>query len=287
MMKHLHLITPKKQHTTTVGVLKASAEKRSINIHIIDPDEFDFAHIPRLTKKDGLYRVGIDKKSRLVEQLLVNKHAAIFYTDYTHCVGGVGNTIAGDALFHWKQGLPIIKTVFSVTNNRQQLKAYVEYLGGFPVIIKSMGGSRGIGVMKIDSYESLFSIVDFLATTNSHFILRAYVDYVEHARLVVVGNKVVASMQYKRVPGDFRSNVGKQFVSQPKKYGKDINKLAVRSVTVLGREFGGVDILIDKKKQAHLAEVNTPCYFPSAQEKTGIEISGIMLDHLIAKSKRL
>ncbi|KKQ44614.1 MAG: hypothetical protein US63_C0025G0019, partial [Candidatus Moranbacteria bacterium GW2011_GWC2_37_8] len=45
------------------------------------------------------------------------------------------------------------KTLNLFSRDRDLLQKYVEFLGGFPIIIKSLGGSHGVGVMKIDSFS--------------------------------------------------------------------------------------------------------------------------------------
>ena len=62
--------------------------------------------------------------------------------------------------------------------------------------------------------------------------------------------------------------------------------MAVKAVRSLGYEFGGVDILFEEEtNNPYIAEVNFPCFFPTTQRLTNIDISGKMIDFLINKSK--
>ncbi|MDX9970321.1 MAG: hypothetical protein RBS56_00230 [Candidatus Gracilibacteria bacterium] len=285
-MKNLYLIFKKDTNQTTLDLLKKSAEERNISVIPIYSEDFDFSENLILTKEDALYRLSIDKRSELVEKFLINENVTTFYHSINACVSKLDNVIEA-TLIHKKNNLPIIKTIFSLTNNKELLKMYAKELNNFPLIIKSVGGQHGVGVMKIDSLESLFSISDYLHKQNDSYILRQFIDYTEHARLIVLGNSVISSIEYKRVTDDFRSNVGKELTLINKKFDPTIEDIAVKAVSSLGFDFGGVDILIDKSGLPFIAEVNFPCFFPRAQQYSNIDISGKMIDFLLNKSKVL
>ncbi|NMB56513.1 hypothetical protein GYA19_01070 [Candidatus Beckwithbacteria bacterium] len=284
-MKNLYLIiskTPSKTALITFNLITKSAEERNIKIHKIFVEDFDFSQEIKFTKEDGLYRISTGNKSALIEKYLINSEVKVLYQNNKFCLGKLTHNI-GSSLIHQKLDLPIIKTIFEITNNRELLKKYVRYLDGFPIIIKAIGGSHGIGIMKIDSFESLASVCDYLVNKGNNFIMRKYIDYIKHARLIVLGDRVISSIEYKRVNGDFRSNVGDKIDVVEENFGELVNKTAVDSVNALGYEFGGVDILIDQNNNHYIAEVNFPCYFARTQNATGFDISGAMLDYLIQK----
>lgn len=184
-----------------------------------------------------------------------------------------------------KSNLPIIKTIYHLTRDRQLLKKYVDYLGGFPLIIKTSGSSHGIGVMKLDSFDSLISVVDYLVKTQDRFIMRRFIDYTQHARLIVLGNKVIGSIEYKKIRGDFRSNVGDKLNVHTVNFSNEIQAMAIKATHAINIDFSGTDILIDREGNGFIAEVNFPCFFPRVQLATGIDIAGQMIDYLIQKSK--
>ncbi len=141
--------------------------------------------------------------------------------------------------------------------------------------------------MKIDSLESLFSVCDYLNSKSEPIILRKFIKHKEQARIIVLGDKVLAN-HTNLTSEDFRTNVGnnnsrKRLV---KEYDEKIKNMAVKAVRSLGYEFGGVDILFEEEtNNPYIAEVNFPCFFPTTQRLTNIDISGKMIDFLINKSK--
>lgn len=279
-MKNLYLILRKDSDKTIFDLLKKSAEERGIYVKAIYTEDFDFTENITLTKNDALYRISTDKQSSLIENFLINESVNSFYYSLKDRVRGVG---IGAILIHKKNNLPINKTIFSLTDDKTLLKKYAYELGGFPIIIKSLGGQHGVGVMKVDSLESLYSVSDYLCEQKDNFILRQFIDYKVHARLTVLGHKVISSLGYKRVESDFRTNAVDNPNIVSKKFDSNIEDIAVKAISVLGYEFGGVDILIDKDGSLYITEVNFPCRW--VQQYSSIDISGRMIDFLINKSK--
>lgn len=62
-------------------------------------------------------------------------------------------------------GLPVPRTVFNLLPRRQSLTDAVEALGGLPVILKAPGGEGGAGVIRVDTWDTLFALADYLPST--------------------------------------------------------------------------------------------------------------------------
>ena len=63
--------------------------------------------------------------------------------------------------------------------------------------------------------------------------------------------------------------------------------MALKAARVLRIEFGGVDILENQDQKRLPAKLNFSCYFADQQRDADIDIAGAMLDHLMAKSRRI
>lgn len=271
---------------TSAKLLRKSCEERSIEFIHINPVDFDYTSKIHFEKGDLLYRIKTGQGAKNVERFLVNDKVTTFFVNFE-----VGNAIYENMFFHDKYGIPTPKTVFNIPTDRDLLKKYVEYCGGFPVIIKAMGGSHGVGVMKIDSLSSLLSVSDYLLSKkfgngNGDIVMKEFINVTRSARLIALGGKVIDSIEYQAPSGDFRSNEGGIPNVEKKIFSDEINETAVRATQVLGLEFGGVDILIDEKGNHYVAEVNFPAFFPRAQMLSGVDISGMMVDYLVQKSEK-
>lgn len=285
-MKNLYLILRKGSNKTTFDLLQKSAEERGICVKAIYTEDFDFTKNFLLTEEDGLYNLCDDLHSQVIEKSIINDKVTSLYENYLNCMYKKSDVDdITSYIIHARNNLPTINSILAFTNNKEKLHKYTKHLGGCPIIIKALNGSHGVGVMKIDSLESLYSVVDYITKQNDEFILRQYIDYKEHARLIVLWGKVISSIEYKRVENDFRSNAGNDLNVVHKKFDSHIEDIAVKAVQVLGYEFGGVDILIDQDGNPFIAEVNFPCYFPRAQQHANIDIAWQIIDFLINKSK--
>ena len=79
----------------------------------------------------------------------------------------------------------------------------------FPLILKTLEGSKGVGVLFIESERSLKSIVQLLFSQNEDvdLLVQEYIKTDGDIRVIVLGDEVIASMKREVVEGDFRSNV--------------------------------------------------------------------------------
>lgn len=267
----------------TMACLRAACEERDIGYFEIRPADFTFDDSDRAAPGDILYRPAIGFAAIRVEQFLYRPGVATFYAD----PGGVyfGPT-AGPELFA-AAGLPIPRTAFVLNGARPLLDAHVEAMGGYPVVLKVQGSSRGIGVMRVDSAASLYSVVDYALAQGATPLLSAFVADAVHWRVTVVGARAVAAYRNITEDNDFRtygSDAAEDYTDSP---DPDLAGLAVRAVATLRFEFGGVDILEHPSGRLYLLESNFPCFFAQPQTVAGIDVAGPMVDHLAAKAAKL
>ena len=111
-----------------------------------------------------------------------------------------------------KSGVGIPKTVFS--RNSTDIDNLLEKIGGTPVIIKLARGTHGNGVVLAETKKAAKSVLQAFYLSNedgTNVLLQEYV--AESAgtdiRALVVGSRVVASMQRQSLDDDFRSNLHK------------------------------------------------------------------------------
>lgn len=268
---------------TSLSLLTESCKNRGIQFEVLDPH--NTSPFIKLDDGDCLYRISdISNYGFLeLEYQLITPRIATFYKNNESLFI---NHEENDSLILFNKGVAIPKTANFIPTDRNELKKAVEALGGFPLIIKSLGGSHGVGVMRVDSFASLFSVVDYLLKQGRRYVLKQFINTTVSARLIVLGNAVIDSIEYEANPDDFRSNEGRTPNVRRANFDQSTNSLAIQAVQALGLDFGGVDILFSDNKPL-VAEVNFPCFFPRCQLLTGTDISGMMVDYLVEKSKKL
>ncbi len=259
-----------------VELLKAACAKLKIKFRTLDPFSFDFSRPSPVQKGDILYRVSRGKLLRALEDYVLRDGVTTFYKNVSSRVS--------DPFVLEKNAVATPKSILCLTSRRSLLTGYVKQLGGFPIVIKALGGTRGLGVMKIDSFTALFGIVDYLLAQNKFISLRQFVPVKSSARLIVLGKNVIGSIEYQAKGDDFRTNASAVPVVVKKQYSREIQGLAVRATQAMGLEFGGVDVLIDGKKY-YVSEVNFPCNFVRAHKVLKKDIALEMVRYLQAKSE--
>lgn len=263
--------------------LKSACEKLNVDFIALDSLTTDYSNLPQLSKTDILYNA--TRGSETLETLLLNKEVTTFYTINPEFV--VSNTDTTKyCIIHQKAGIPAPKTVFSARNNRPKLKQYIEFIGGFPAVIKTKGGTLGVGAIITKDFETLFSIADYLTSKDEEFIIRQYIKPKEVARLIVVGDKVVASNQKFIAEDDFRTSV-KYKLPLPKTYSIEVQQMAVKASHLANFENTGVDIVFDDNNNPYLLEVNMPHDFITTVMVTGIDIANLMVQYLINKNNKI
>ncbi len=152
--------------------IKSACEKMNVEFFPLNSLTTDYSELPLLTNSDILYNA--TRGSETLETILINKEVTTFYLTSPDFVADNPDTTKY-SIIHNKADLPSPKTIFHISADRQLLKNYLEYMGGFPVIIKATKSTRGIGTIKIDSWQNLISTVDYLITTKDNFIIRQFI----------------------------------------------------------------------------------------------------------------
>jgi glutathione synthase/RimK-type ligase-like ATP-grasp enzyme len=230
-----------------------------------------------------LYTAAVSLAAGRVEQFLAADHVATLYDTPSR----VHFDSMDPPLLLERSGVPIPRTFYCHTADRDALRRMVERLGGFPVVVKTPGGEGGVGTMRADSFSGLFSLVDYIRSRGTIPRLVAYVPDAVHWRAVVVGDRVVAAYPNVTDDDDFRTHAPTDASAYTAKAEPAIEAVAVAATRAFGYEFGGVDVLRHPSGRLYVLEVNMPCYFPQAQLRGGIDVAGAIVDHLRAKSERL
>ena len=275
------------QNPDTYNLLKKAVTVRGLEFVDLETNVIDYDRLDEIVETNSLlYRIAGGGRSSLLEVLLSDRT-----TTLKHDISAIlsRGSSWGSAIRMKQVGLPVIPTIFNVSRTHTaRMGAYVEKLGGFPVILKSAGGSHGSGVMKFDTLESLQAVLDYISDDKTRdLVLRRFIANAQHLRLVVVGDQVVDTIRYRPQEDDFRTNaVAVPQVDPVTDVSEKILADAVRAVHCQGLEFGGVDILVDEVSDHFIAEVNFPCNFARNQLNTGTDIAGHIVDYLVKKHEK-
>jgi gamma-F420-2:alpha-L-glutamate ligase len=156
---------------------------------------------------------------------------------------------------------------------------------GFPVIVKTLKGTRGAGVLKCEDrsqFEDLAGLLES-AEAKADFILQHYVraSHGRDVRVLVVGGRVVAAMERRSLTGGFKSNVSLGGVGVAYNPPQEMAELAVQAADVLQLDITGIDILFDEDGY-RICEANSAPGFQGLERATGMDVPTAILEWVIA-----
>lgn len=174
-------------------------------------------------------------------------------------------------------GLPV--TVFAhKTSNAEEI---VKLAGGAPVIIKLLEGTQGIGVVLGETPKAAASIIEAFGGVNTNILVQEYVAEAkgEDIRCIVIGDRVVASMQRRGREGDFRSNLHRGGSAKSATITPQERATAIGAARAMGLNVCGVDMLRSNHGPVVL-EVNSSPGLEGVETATGVDVAGKIIEFI-------
>ena len=158
------------------------------------------------------------------------------------------------ALLCEKFGIPIPRTAY--VSNEKNLKTALDMIGGkFPLILKTLTGTQGIGVIKIESYEGLVATVQAMWKLNAELLIQEYMPTKFDVRTFVVDNKIFASTKRTHSSYDFRSNTHRGAEAEPYILNDEEKDVILKASRASKAYMLGVDHIVYKGKP-YVLELN-------------------------------
>jgi ribosomal protein S6--L-glutamate ligase len=180
-------------------------------------------------------------------------------------------------------GLTQPKTVL-VPNVDSIEKSFESLDTKFPIILKTLRGSKGVGVLFVESERALTSIIQLIFKTDSNadLIIQEYIKTEFDVRVMILNGNIVATMQRDVLEGDFRSNYSQG--AKVKKY--NLTKLEIGQSLLAAKSVGGILSAVDfipssdpKNKPPYILEVNSSPGTEGIEEASGKNIVKEILEH--------
>ena len=179
-------------------------------------------------------------------------------------------------------GLTQPKTV--LIPNEETWKDALESLDTkFPIIMKTLEGSKGVGVLFIESERQIESLIQLLYSQNddTDLLIQEYIKTDGDIRVIVLGDNIVASMKRDVIEGDFRSNVSQ---------GASVNEYPLTELEkehcllaskAIGGSWTAVDFIPSKKTKTeppYILEVNHSPGTEGIEEASNINVVKTVID---------
>ncbi|WP_028389403.1 ATP-grasp domain-containing protein [Legionella fairfieldensis] len=273
-----------------VNRLLAVANRLQIDLEVYRPEQFELV-ISRDDKKSILLD---DSRTSLPDFLLPRLGAETSYFAlaiirqleklgvYT-CNHSTAVEIARDKMFVSQllsqSDLPTPKTMlvkFPVSVN------VVEREIGFPLVIKTLSGTRGIGIHLCESAQSFRDLMGLIACHGGscQMILQEFIatSYGRDLRVFVIGGKVIGCMQ-RTAKDSFKANYSLGGEVAPFPITAEIERLALDCANLFNLEIAGIDLLFDTQG-FKICEANSSPGFKGMERATGQNIALQLLDYV-------
>ena len=241
------------------NLISDECEKRKIPCHIVDTRE---AWVSKNDLEKGTLLVSnIDGKDTEIEFQLANticfvragvledetglallstfENAGAFMINTRDGMLTCDNKMSAYISFE-RDNIPTPRTAL-ISNEKGLLHAHERLGGKYPVIMKTLTGTQGIGVSIVESEKSMVSVAQSLWKFGAALLLQEYLKFDFDIRTIVVNGKILASTKRTSAKKDFRSNRHREATTQPYKLSNDERKLVLDAARSVGAYMVGVD----------------------------------------------
>ncbi len=197
------------------------------------------------------------------------------------------------SVFFSRIEIPTPKTTLLRFKNEEELSELVDFLGGYPLVMKKNVGSVGRDVRIVRSNQDVVSFIkevhQRLERKVNHssrigFILQEFIE--ESAgtdfRVLVLNGKILGGIKRTAQNGDFKANVSLGGKAEIVEVDKQMKKMAKKIMKKGNIFYAGIDFI--KSDRGYLAlEINTSAQFKGFEAATGINVAGKIVEALLKK----
>lgn len=149
----------------------------------------------------------------------------------------------------------------------------------FPIMIKLMSGSGGMGVMYVENEEAMGSIIESMNILKQEALVQEYIQNPgEDLRVFVAGSEIIGAMKRVAAPGEKRANIkagghGVRYVPT-----KEIAEISFKSAEAIEAKMCAIDI-VEGADGPKVIEVNINPGIRGLTEATGTNIAKKIVEY--------
>jgi ribosomal protein S6--L-glutamate ligase len=174
-------------------------------------------------------------------------------------------------------GLPVT----SFAHSTKDIDGLVSLVGGAPLVLKLLEGTQGMGVVLAETKKAAESVIGAFRQLDANILVQEFIKEAggSDIRAFVVGNRVVAAMERKAAPGEFRSNVHRGGEARKIRLTPEERATAKRAAKILGLNVAGVDLMRSNHGPVVL-EVNSSPGLEGIEGATGIDVASKVIEYI-------
>jgi len=183
-----------------------------------------------------------------------------------------------------RRGVGIPTTAFA--HYADDVPALIKEVGGAPLVIKLLEGTQGIGVVLAENKKAAESVIEAFMGLDANILVQEFIKESRGSdiRCFVVGGKVIAAMERRSAPGEFRSNLHRGGTAELVKLTPAERRTAIKAAQVMGLNVAGVDLLRSDRGPL-VMEVNSSPGLEGIESATGKNIAGMIIEFIETNAK--
>jgi len=157
--------------------------------------------------------------------------------------------------------------------------------------MKTLRGSKGVGVLFLDSERGLDSIVQLIhkQDEDADLLVQEYIKTEYDVRVHILGGKFLAAMKRPVIEGDFRSNVSQGSKPQNIKLTELEIEECLKASKAVGGYWTAVDFIPSKNRESQppfMLEVNSSPGTEGIEDATNMNIAKEVITHFAKEENR-
>lgn len=231
-------------------------------------DKIDYV-IPRLKPSMTFYGSTIVRQFEVIGTPCLNASDAITRSrDKLHSL---------QILAKHNMGVPIT----SFANSSYDTKDLIKLVGGAPLVVKLLEGTKGVGVVLVETNKGAESVVNAFKSLKADVLAQHYIKESKGCdiRCFVIGDKVVASIQRIAQEGEFRANIHLGATAKAVEISDEERDMAIKATKLIGLEVAGVD-MVRSSEGPKILEINSSPGLEGIEGATGIDVASKMVEYI-------
>lgn len=182
-------------------------------------------------------------------------------------------------------GLPVPQT--GMLRAPCEIDDTVAALGGYPVVLKFVRGSQGVGVVIAPDAATVTSVVEALNLVQYDVMLQRFYPAAHGGdlRVLVLDGEPRWAVKRQAEPGAFRANFHRGATVELAELTPETAELARRSAACFSLGLAGVD-LIESGQGPLVLEVNGSPGYAAIEQAHGVNAAGAILDCALERFRR-
>lgn len=279
--------------------LQQAAQVLNVELHAVDPHEF-YLHLPAGGAQPSANGAAVQHPRLGAEwrDTIIIPRLASLASEYSHSAlqlleqAGAHSLNPASGLLRIRHkfsalaelaaaGLPAAETC--MLHAPSDIDPAVERLGGYPVVLKFVRGSQGVGVIFAPDATTVTSVVEALNLVQYDVMLQRF--YPEAGgrdlRVLVLGGNPRWAVERRAEPGAFRANFHRGGSATAVEIDPAMLDIATRAAGCFGLGLAGVD-LIDSGDGLVILEVNGSPGYATIEHEHGADVAGAIINEALS-----